>query len=185
MCMRTLTVLVCSCLLCLLCLCGCGSQEQQKVGGVAVVDLVEVVKRIGHDAELNKSLKQEQESLNQKYQELQKSLSEKYDQEKKEFGEKPTEEQKKQLLQLQNKHRVLLDRERVGSQQQLYAFKQRLVNRFREQVKPAAREVAAEKGLTVVITKHEGVLTVDDAVEITDEVVAKMLENSSEQSKPK
>ena len=63
------------------------------MGGVAVVDLVEVVKRIGLDAEVNKSLKQERESLNQEYQKLQKSLSEKYDQKKKEFGEKPTEEQ--------------------------------------------------------------------------------------------
>ncbi len=182
MCKWTLTVLVCSCLLCL---CGCGSQEQKKVGGVAVVDLVEVVKRIGLDAEVNKSLKQERESLNQEYQKLQKSLSEKYDQKKKEFGEKPTEEQKKELLQLQNEHSVLLNRERVGSQQQIYVFQQRLVNRFREQVKPAAREVAAEKGLSVVITKHEGVLTIDDAVEITDEVVAKMLENSSAPSIPK
>jgi Skp family chaperone for outer membrane proteins len=55
-------------------------------------------------------------------------------------------------------------------------YKARVVNGFRDEMKPVARRIAAEKGLGVVVTKNETVLfTYDDAVDVTDEVAAELL----------
>lgn len=55
------------------------------------------------------------------------------------------------------------------------AFRQALVDQFREQAKPVLREVAAARGLSIVVPKNDGLLlTIDPAVEITDDVATKM-----------
>jgi len=152
------------------------SQSTDSTGGVAVIDLDEVARRLGHDIQLGKSYGMEEARLTQHLASLQEDLQGKFKKKKQAFGDEPTDEQQGQLrsleLQLNNKAR----HEKVQAQTDLTLFRQRLINRFRERVKPVAREVAANKGLSIVLAKDESLLlTIAPAVEITDAVIAKML----------
>jgi len=51
-----------------------------------------------------------------------------------------------------------------------------LVNQFRDRIKPAARRVAQERGLSVIVTKNDGfVFDYVSTADITDAVVDELL----------
>jgi Skp family chaperone for outer membrane proteins len=57
----------------------------------------------------------------------------------------------------------------------LEQYRQELVVQFRNEIRPTAHEVAAAKGLGIVIPKSEGfLLSVDPGVDITNEVIHKL-----------
>ncbi|MBI3865309.1 MAG: OmpH family outer membrane protein [Planctomycetia bacterium] len=163
---------------------GCGKTAQgeptaarpeKPVGGVGVVDLDLLAKRLGRDLEMKNAVEERLASLNSKLTTLQGSLRRLYEEKKEKFGEDPTDEQLKELRATEDRmERELLDVRRK-SEVELSNFRQALIDQFREQAKPVLREVAAALGLSIVVPKNDGLLlTIDPAVEITDEVAAKM-----------
>ena len=55
-----------------------------------------------------------------------------------------------------------------------------LVQQFRDEVKPIARQVASEKGLSIIVTRNETVVfDFTSAVDITEDVVRKMRERAT------
>jgi Skp family chaperone for outer membrane proteins len=167
--------------LCLLAGCGQKNQDQsvakaeKQVGGVGVVDLDLVAKRLGRDIEMKNAVEERVASLNNKLTTLRSSLRRLYDEKKDKFGEEPTEEQAKELRATEDRmERELLDVKRKA-EVDLGNYRQQLVDQFREQAKPILREVAAARGLSIVVPKNDGLLlTIDPAVEITDEVASRM-----------
>lgn len=172
--------------LCGLVVCGAGctktsapeqpaAKAEKAVGGVGVVDLDVVARRLGRDIEMGNAVQERLTSLNSKLTTLQGSLRRLYDEKREKFGDDPTEEQLKELQATEDRmERELLEIKRK-SEIELAAYRQALVDQFREQAKPVLREVAAARGLSIVIPKNNGLLlTIDPAVEITDEVAAKM-----------
>ncbi|HEY3967927.1 MAG TPA: OmpH family outer membrane protein [Planctomycetaceae bacterium] len=153
--------------------------EQPSVGGVGVVDLDVVAKRLGRNIEMKNAVEDRVTSLNKKLTTLQGSLRRLYEEKKEKFGDEPTEEQNAELRATEERmERELLDLKRK-SEQELSDFRQALVDQFREEAKPVLREVAAARGLSIVIPKNDGLLlTIDPKVEITDEVAAKMPKSS-------
>ncbi len=153
--------------------------EHQSVGGVGVVDLDLVAKRLGRNIEMKNAVEVRVASLNKKLTTLQGSLRRLYEEKKEKFGDEPTEEQTAELRATEDRmERELLELKRK-SELELSDFRQALVDQFREEAKPVLREVAAARGLSIVIPKNDGLLlTIDPKVEITDEVASKMPKSS-------
>lgn len=144
-------------------------------GGVAVVDLDVVANRLGLDAEMQKVLNEKQVVLNQKLASLQASFRQQYQTKKEEFGETPTSDQSKQLQTLNNQLAVQLRQAQQLGVNELNLLKQQLINRLREQIKPTAREVAATRGLNIVVPKNQNIfMTVGPAAEITEQVIEQL-----------
>jgi len=168
-------------LLCVMAGCNKNGQDQsvaksdKQVGGVGVVDLVVVAKRLGRDIEINGLVDERVASLNNKLATLRSSLRRLLEEKKEKFGDDPTDEQARELKATEDRmERELLEVKRK-SEVDLANYRQQLADQFREQAKPVLREVAAARGLSIVIPKNEGLLlTIDPAVEITDEVAARM-----------
>ena len=162
---------------------GAASDEQttRRPSGVAVVDLDEVAKQLGKDVTLAKAIRQGQDSLNQQLRDFQSTLKQKYRQKAEELEAEPAagqggpEARQQQLALLEGQFNLQLNQAQRTAQSELKAHQSRLVQRFREEVKPVAREVAAQRALGVVVTKNESVLLAfDDAHDITAAVVAKL-----------
>ena len=168
--------------------CGKNSPEQpvaKPAGGVGVVDLDVVAKRLGRDIEMNNLVQERVTSLNSKLTTLQGSMRRLYDEKREKLGEDPTEEQLKELQSWQDRTDAQLLESKRKAEVELGSYKQQLVDQFREQAKPFLREVATARGLSIVIPKNNALLlTIDPAVEITDDVAAKMpLSTLSESSR--
>lgn len=168
---------------------GCGKQLQElpaanatakPIGGVGVVDLDVVAKRIGKDIEMKGLVDERITSLNNKLTTLRDSLNRLYDDKRDRFGDDPTEEQLKELQATQRKMDSQLLEVKQKAEVELSNYRQALVDQFREQAKPVLREVAAARGLSIVIPKNNALLlSIDPAAEITDEVAARMPSTAS------
>ncbi len=158
-----------------------GARPAERQSGVAVVDLDEVARRLGSDVSIVQAIKESQTSLNQQLQSLQTSLQGQY-QEQKRLVESQlaegTQDQTivKQLQGFGQQLNVQFAQAQQKAKSEINTRRSQLLQRFREEVKPVARELAAQRGLGVVITKNDSVLlTFDDAHDITDAVVEKLL----------
>ncbi|MBW3538961.1 MAG: OmpH family outer membrane protein [Planctomycetes bacterium] len=143
-------------------------------GGVAVIDLDAVLKRLGREPELNEQLELKRKLVNDGVAQLQKQLVEEFLAKQKEIGENPTDEQKRELATMYQRFQSQEFDAKRKAQQEVAEYRNTLVQKFREEVKPVAREAAAAKGLSVVLTKIDIVYVHDPAVDITDEVVGRL-----------
>ena len=151
------------------------AKTEKGVGGVGVVDLDVVAKRLGRDIEMQNAVQERLTSLNARLATLQESLKRLYDEKKEKFGDDATDEELRELEATQERMDAQLRESKQKAQNELAAFRQALVDQFREQAKPVLREVAAARGLSIIVPKNDGLLlTVDPAAEITDDVAAKM-----------
>lgn len=145
-------------------------------GGVGVVDLDTVAKQTGRDTEMAAALKERVTALNERLAAMKENLTRLYEAKRDKFGEQPSEEQQKELSATQDRmNNQLVDTKRRADDE-VSVLKQQLIEQFREQTKPILKEVAASRGLSIVIPKNNALLlTIDPGVEITDEVVLKLL----------
>ncbi|MGQ0635828.1 MAG: OmpH family outer membrane protein [Planctomycetaceae bacterium] len=148
------------------------------VGGVGVVDLDAVARRLGRDALMNDAVQGRLDELNAELTKLQQSLSRLLEDKRETIGDDPTEDQARQLAGMQARiDQQLLEAKRTA-EAKLAAYKQAQVDEFREQTKPAIKAVAATRGLSIVVPKNSGLLlSIDPAVELTDDVAARMLDS--------
>jgi Skp family chaperone for outer membrane proteins len=159
-------------------LAGCGMQGGQKSGGsgnVAVIDLDEVSRRLGRDVQMASSIRDAQSQVNDQLRVIQTSLQKELDERKGQIGEE-AEPEKLQELQV---YAAELNQTFAQSRQQglneLRSHQQGLIARFRDEVKPIAQAVAAERGMQIVVTKNEMVVyAFTPTVDITEEVISRM-----------
>lgn len=145
-------------------------------GSVAVIDLDAVARQLGRDTQMAESIKERESSLNEQLQVVQASYQKQITDKKDRLGTEPTDQQTLELTQLQRQAGMNLNQVLVQARESLGQHRVQLIARFREEVKPVAREVAAEKGLSVVVTKNDTVVfAYPSEVDITDAVAAKML----------
>ncbi|MFN0197276.1 MAG: OmpH family outer membrane protein, partial [Planctomycetaceae bacterium] len=161
-------------LLMLLCV-GCG---QEQPTGVAIVDLDEVAKRLGRDQTIVDSVKDTQEELNKQLNNILAQLRVEYQKQKEKFGDTPTEEEQAQLKGLESRMTALINQKGRQASSIFRNEQLKLLVRFREEIKPIAKEIAAEKGFAIVIPKDQNMLLASDpAIDITEQVIAKMKAN--------
>lgn len=174
-------VRLCSFVVCLtgvLCCVGCGgfsgggSASSASSGGIAVVDLDLVAKTLNRTEVIAASLQSKKSDLDRQLQQVQGQLRDELLKKKEELGEEPTDDQKKEFVLMDRKAGAVLTQ--AGRQAQAILDKTRrdFVAEFRNEIRPVAQQVAAAKGLSVVIPKNEGfLLAIDPGVDITDEVI--------------
>lgn len=154
-------------------------------GGVGVVDLDSVAKQLGRDVEMKDAVEERLATLNNKLNTFKNSLNRLYDEKRTSFGDEPNEEQQKQLATMQDRMTAQLMESKRKGENDLTDLRQQLVDQFREQAKPVLREVAAARGLSIVVPKNPLLLlTIDPNVEITDEVAKRMLASQSQSKSP-
>lgn len=149
--------------------------------GVAVIDLDAVAQKLGRDVQMANSIQQQAGSLNEQLKQYQVTLRGQFEEKKSQCEARPPateEEQQRQQAELQLYDRQLgsqLIQAKQKAQQHLNSRRLRLIQQFRDEVKPVAQEVAAELGLHVVVTKNDSVVySFDPHADITDRVVARM-----------
>src|SRR5579872_3961156 len=97
---------------------GCGTKSSEQplakpAGGVGVVDLDLVAKRLGKDIEIDNLVKDKRASLTGELSTLQVSLNRMYEEKREKLGDDPTEQQVKELQAWQDKTNAqLLDTKR-------------------------------------------------------------------------
>ncbi len=153
----------------------------RRMSGVAVIDLDEIARRLGRDLTLVKAIRDEQAAVNEEFRNLQSTLQQTYQRKKRELeagpgaGQPNPDAPRQQLAELERQLNLQLNQAARNAQSEIKTREQRLIQQFRDDVKPVAREVAAARGLGVVVTKNESVLLdFDDAHDITADVAAKM-----------
>ncbi len=160
---------------------GDGARPAGQQSGVAVVDMDEVARRLGSDVSIVQAIKESQASLNRQLQTLQTSLQGQYQEQQRlvegQLAEGAQDQTAvKQLQGFGQQLNVQFAQAQQKAKSEINTHRGQLLQRFREEVKPVARELAAQRGLGVVITKNDSVLlTFDDAHDITDAVVEKLL----------
>jgi Skp family chaperone for outer membrane proteins len=149
-------------------------------GRVAVVDLDEVARRLGRDQVMVSTLKQTEQTLNEKLEVVQASYVKQIEQKQEKLGVgqegiEVSEDDSKTLLGMKRQAGLNLNQARKQAINTLNQHRLQLIVSYRKEVKPVAREVAKERGLSVVLTKNDNLLFVhEDAVDITDEVAKRM-----------
>jgi len=164
-------------------LAGCGSggsssSSSSARGGIAVVDLDRVAAETGKSVEMKELYDLQENSYKQALvtfqakatAELQSKLKDLKDVEDK--GEKVTDDAKKEVVQFRANASNLLTQAQNEAGAKLGQFKQNQISKFRGELKPVLQEVAAKRGLSIVIPKNEGLLlAVDPGVDITEDVI--------------
>lgn len=144
-------------------------------GGVAVVDLDALARKLGRDLEMQTDAEQRMALLNDELTTLQGALNRQLQDKRQQLGDEPDEQGKVELAAFQRRLETQLLERRRTAETKLAAYRQKQIERFREEVRPVLREVAAEMGLSIVIPKNGTLLlSVDPAVEITDAVVERV-----------
>ena len=177
---------------------GCGffggqSSTSSSRGGIAVVDLDKVAAETGKNHEMNdaydlqagsvkQALIQLENRANEELAAVQKELLDKepiddtkdlIDDTKKDKGpRKLSPEALRELNQKLSNARNNLGQIQNKAGADLNAYKQNQIAKFRTDLKPILQEVAAKRGLSVVIPKNDGLLlAVDPGVDITEDVI--------------
>jgi Skp family chaperone for outer membrane proteins len=157
-----------------------------RLGGVAIVDMDEVAKQLGTDVVLVKQIKEGEASLNQQLQTIQASLRDRYQERVRTLNTNSSgtvsnpdaAAQKQQLAGLERELNLQLNESRTSAQKELKVYRQRLIQSFRDEIVPVAQEVAAERGLGVVITKNDTILLAfDDTHDITAALIVRLRAN--------
>ena len=144
--------------------------------GAAVIDLDEVAARLGRDVEIINEVKNKEAQLNQELDALRASYANQIEDKKRELELQPVAEQDQQLQKLDRDLGAKLQQAQLDAQRELIRHQNSLITRLREHVKPVAREIAASRGLKMVVAKNEDVIfTYDDSLDITNAVVEKLL----------
>ena len=143
-------------------------------GGVAVIDLDAVAARLGADQQIAGSITTRQAALGAQLRELAKNYNEQLD--AKRQAPAAAEDAGVQLASFEQTAAANLTEAKRRAEQNLAAHKVQLVRQFRDQIRPAARQIARERGLSVIVTKNDGLLfDFVETVDITDDVVAALL----------
>jgi Skp family chaperone for outer membrane proteins len=144
-------------------------------GGVAIVDLDEVARRTGRDQQMLAKIDAFRQQKNDEVAAAQAELQKKLEAFQASLGEHPTPEQQQQLALVQRKLAAdfaAISQQATAAVQQ---FKQDTIKQYRDDVRPLAREIAASRGLQVVITHQDSFqLAVDPQCDITDELATRL-----------
>ncbi|MDF1810958.1 MAG: OmpH family outer membrane protein [Verrucomicrobiales bacterium] len=142
-------------------------------GGVAIVDLDAVAKELGVLEYIAVTLDNMKVELDGNLNKLQQNLQAQMNKAIKDAGDKPSEEEQRKVALTNRELETQFQQERSKAAQSIQMEKLKLINNFREELKPHALEVAKKKKLNVVLNKvMPPVYAFDDSVDITKDLTA-------------
>lgn len=159
---------------------GCGMQfgsssAASARGGLAVVDLDKVASETGKNLEMKEAYELQENSYKQVLVKFQTEATAALQSKVKDLeakGDEATDENKREVGQFQLNARNTLAQAQNAAGTKLGEYKQAQIAKFRAELKPILQDVAAKRGLSIVIPKNDGLLlAVDPGVDITDDVI--------------
>lgn len=141
------------------------------VGTIAVVDLDEVARGLGKQAEWKSDLESQQQRLRGEYQTINQSLTSQLEQMQSQLGEEPTDDQRRQLQAGIVQARQIMRNAELQANALLQQRRDELIADFRDRVQPIVRKVADKQGFDVVIVKGANVMAASEAADITQAVL--------------
>ncbi|HBO44787.1 MAG TPA: hypothetical protein DD670_12830 [Planctomycetaceae bacterium] len=156
------------------------ADKAKSLGNVAVIDLDAVAEQLGHKAQIQNAIRQRDKDYAEQLGVIKANYEQKLSAIKQETGETPTPEQSKYLVQSANEFTRSLQQNTAKAQQALGSYQSSLIQQYRAQVKQVAQEVAAERGLGIILTKSDTVLAHDMTVDITGAVVERIRAKQAE-----
>lgn len=161
---------------------GCGNQgtapqaATAPKGGMAVVDLDAVAQALGQTQTVKDAVTMQTASVNQQLQKVQDSYRGQLAAKQKELGEEPTDEQKQDFARMEQAANQQLGMLKQRGEKALTQYSREVVAKvatdLRGKIRPICQEIAAKRGLGIVVPKNEGfLLSVDPGVDITAEVI--------------
>ena len=159
-----------------------GSSHETPQGKVAIIDLDLVARQIGYDQQIASAIQQQKTSLEQQLGAIKASYVQELKKRQSDIGEAPTNEQKQFLSKSELQANRSLIQQKRKADVLLTQYRAQLAKDFRERVKPIARQVATEMGLSIILTKNDSVVfDYDMTVDISNTVAERM---RSEQPNP-
>lgn len=143
--------------------------------GIATIDVNQIARDSGKLAEINLVIDAKGREFDLILKGVRKIHAEELAKLETKHGKEPTAEQLKEVDALKLKQSSEYNRRWQDTRLQLTAIKQKLDEQFLANVHPIAKEIAEEKGLSVVI-RQENVFCTSDQFDITDRVSEKFLE---------
>jgi len=138
-------------------------------GGVAILDIDEVARRLGVEEKVRMDLLSFQDDLNQRLQQEQGVLQNQMIRVERAAGENPTEDQRREILAANQQLNAEFNQVRAQAESLLAEERIRLINEFRISLEPVAMRAAEAKGLKVVLMKvTPPIFTYASEVDITD-----------------
>ncbi|MEE4186018.1 MAG: OmpH family outer membrane protein [Gammaproteobacteria bacterium] len=150
---------------------GCGPQQGASAQ-VAIIDLSIVARETGQDVVIRQRAEEGINELTNQLQQLAASLDQQLADEREKAGAAPSAEDAARLQQLTAQARQQVGQAQQQAQQQANDLEAELIEDFRQDLLPLAKQIAAERGLSLILSKDVFVFWVDEAVDITDAVVA-------------
>ncbi len=152
-----------------------GDSETPAKAGIATIDVNKIARDSGKLAEINLAIDQKGREFDLILEGVRKIHLQDLNKLEAEHGKDPSEAQLKEIAALRLKQSNEYNRRWQETRLQLTAIKQRLDEQFLSNVQPIAKEIAEQKGLSVVIRK-ENVFCTADQFDITNSVAEKFLE---------
>ncbi len=145
-------------------------------GGVALIDLDQIAKRLGRDTALVDELRNMGAELSKELETAKRTYSAEFEKNKAQVGTKPTEADTQKLNTLLQSLNAQLQQQQQQAQQEINTRRVALVNRFREEVMPTALAVAKKRGLSIVLLRNDSlVLCAQSETDITNEVIDNLI----------
>jgi Skp family chaperone for outer membrane proteins len=152
-------------------------QPQDVLGTVAIIDLDVVAQKLGRDKTMSEAIQQHEAALNQQLANIKVSYEKEISEKQNQFGQSPSQEQVQLLSNMGRQASANLTQVQQKAKNDLSQHRAQLVQQFRDEVKPIARQVASDKGLSIIVTKNETVVfDFTSAVDITEDVIRKTRE---------
>jgi len=150
------------------------TDKSKSVGNVAVIDLDAVAEQLVHKVQIQNAIRQRDKDYAEQLGVIKANYEQKLAEIKQGTGETPTPEQSKYVVQSANEFNRSLQQNTAKAQKALGSYQASLIQQYRAQVKQVAQEVAAERGLGIILTKSDTVLAHDMTVDITAAVVERI-----------
>lgn len=146
-------------------------------GGVAILDIDEVARKLGVEEKVRVELLGMQNNLNADLQRTQETMQKQMSQVEESAGAEPTEEQRRQIIATNQQLNEEFNRLKAQAQNTLAQERVRMINDFRNRLEPIALKAAQERGLDVVLMKvTPPVFVYANAVDITQATTNMALE---------
>lgn len=145
-------------------------------GRVAVLDVIRISQETGHTDRINNEISQAQSALAQELNTLQSDLQARIAGKQQDFGtESPSDAQRQELSDMIGQAQQEYQQAKNEATQKLKQQQFDLVQAFRDELRPIAKRIANDRGMSVVVILNDAfILDHDPATDITDAVIAEM-----------
>lgn len=162
-------------------LAGC---DQGSTGKVAVMDFGRVAQSVGALEEIQRILKSIQARMEQNLSNMSKQLREEIEADEKKLAQGGTPEQKQELEKKKQAADQRLRQLTMSASEEMRRIERELFSKFRDEMRPIANRVAADRGMSIVVVRNDLILDLDPVSDITDQVIEAMLQERKNRPAP-